>query len=149
LSSNYVHNGDLPEDEELVSLQGHFLVRLQRGSEREQILATNFSPSPLPFLRPERESSILVGRPISARKQKNSIEPLGERWGHYEIHKSQLTGRTPYTVHVEIKAAMVPVNLINDIRTIGFDYNLSPAQITQNLILGHQVVWERDATLAN
>jgi hypothetical protein len=147
LSSNYVHNNELPVDDELVSLQGAFVVRMQRGSERDQILATNFSPSPLPFLRPEREADILVGRPISARKQKNSIEPLGERWGHYEVTKSQLTGRAPYTVHVEIKAAMVPVNLVNDIRSIGFDYNLSPYQITQNLIAGHMVVWDRDVVL--
>jgi hypothetical protein len=146
-SSNYVHNNDLPEDDELLSLQGHFQVRLQRGSEREQVLATNFSPGPLPFLRPEREADILVGRPISSRKQKQSIEPLGERWGHYDVSKSQLTGCGPYTVHAEIKTAMVPVNLVNDIRTIGFDYNLSPYQITQNLIAGHQVVWARDMVL--
>src|SRR5207237_75048 len=137
----------LPLDEELFSLQSHFIVRLNRGSEREQILSTNYSPTPLPFLRPERQSTILVGRPISARKQKNSIDPLGERWPTYEVSKAQLTGHPPYTVVVQLKAAMVPVNLVNEIRKVGFDYNMSARQIADNLVAGHQIIWEREATL--
>lgn len=147
LNSTYVRNGERPEDEELLSLQGHFLVQMQRGSEREQILATNFSPSPLPFLRPSRNSAILVGRPNGARKQKLNIEPLGERWGHYDVTKEELTGRPPYTVHAEIKTAMVPVNLVNDVRTVGFDYGMTANQLTRNLIAGHAVVWEKDMVL--
>jgi hypothetical protein len=147
LNSSYVQNGEMPLDEELVSLQGHFIDRMQRGGEREQILATNFSPDPLPFLRPDRQSSILLGRPNDARKEKFSIDPLGERWGHYEVTKEQLTGRAPYTVHVEIKTAMVPVNLVNFVRSIGFDYNMTDEQIKRNLIAGHRVIWERDVVL--
>jgi len=47
---------------------------MDHGSEREQVLSTNYSPSPLPFLRPERESAIMQGHPNGARKQKNNIE---------------------------------------------------------------------------
>ena len=52
LHSAYVHNHELPLDKELFSLQSRFLTRNVRGGEREQVLAVNYSPSPLPFLRP-------------------------------------------------------------------------------------------------
>ncbi len=143
LQSQYVHNGQLPLDSELMSLQGHFVVRMQRGSEREQVLATNYSLSPLPFLRPERMSSILQGRPQGVRKQKNNIEALGERWADYRVDASQLTGREPYVAIVQLKTAMVPVNLVNEIKGVGFDYNMTTQAITQGLLAGHRVVWER------
>jgi hypothetical protein len=149
LQSQYVHNGQLPLDDELLSLQGHFIVHMQRGSEREQVLATNFSPSPLPFLRPERMSSILQGRPQGARKQKNNIEPLGQRWGVYHVDKSHLTGHGPYTATVQLKTAMVPVNLVNEVQGVGFDYNMTTTTVVANLMAGHRVVWERDVVLGN
>lgn len=141
-----VHNGQAPLDEQLFSLQGRFIVHLERGSEREQVLSTNYSLSPLPFLRPERMSSILLGRPTGARKQKNNIEPLGERWATYTVDKHQLTGKVPYSAVIELKSAMVPVNLVNEVRGVGFDYNLGPKEIIQNLIAGHRVIAERRVT---
>lgn len=146
--STFVRNQQLPLDEELFSLQGEFIVRLERGGEREQVLTTNFSPSPLPFLRPERMSSILQGRPNAARKQKNNIEPLGERWASYHISPRELTGRAPYTVDVQIKSAMVPVNLVNEVQGVGFDYGMTTKMIRDNLVAGHIIVAERQATLA-
>ena len=148
LQSAYVHNGQLPEDQELFSLQGHFVVHMERGSEREQVLATNYSLSPLPFLRPERMSSILQGRPLGARKQKSNIEPLGERWATYTVGKTELTGKSPYYVVVQLKSAMVPVNLVNEVKDVGFDYNLPVETIRQNLLAGHKVIWERKVKLA-
>ena len=41
---------------------------------------------------------------------------------------------------------MVPVNLVNEIRDIGFDYGLSARQIADNLQAGHAVIWEREVT---
>lgn len=149
LQSQYVHNGQLPLDEELLSLQGHFVVHMQHGSEREQVLATNYSPSPLPFLRPERMSSILKGGPQGARKQKYNIEPLGERWATYRVDKSQLTGHGPYVATVQLKTAMVPVNLVNEVQGVGFDYNLSTKTVVENLVAGHRVVWEQSMVLGN
>ena len=52
LHSLYVHNGELPLDKHLFSLQSRFVTRMVRGGEREQVLAVNYSPDPLPFLRP-------------------------------------------------------------------------------------------------
>jgi len=145
--SVYVHNGELPLDEELFSLQGHFIDRMQRGGERLQVLATNFSQGALPFLRPSRFADIIVGRPGDARKQKQSIEAFGVREPHYKVTANQMTGRGPYTVLVQIKAAMVPVNLVADVQTMGFDYGMSPRQVAGNLVAGHQVVWEKTVVL--
>lgn len=146
--SAYVHNKEVPFDDELFSLQGHFIVVLQRGGERVQVLATDFSPSPLPFLRPSRFSNILVGRPGDSRKQKSSIEALGQRWQRYTVDAKQLTGQGPYTAVVQLKAAMVPVNLVKEISPIGFDYGMSPRQVAANLVAGHLVVWEKSVVLA-
>ena len=147
--STYVRNQQLPLDQELFSLQGEFLVRLQRGGERDQVLTTNYSPSPLPFLRPERMSSILLGRPNGARKQKHNIEPLGQRWATYTVTKDQLTGRGPYTATIQLKSAMVPVNLVNEVQGVGFDYGMTTQSVIQNLVAGHRVIWERRVTLVN
>jgi len=147
LDSAYVQNHELPVDEELLSLQSRFLTRMVRGGEREQVLAVNLSPSALPFIRPERQSDILIGRPAGARKQKESIEPGGSRWGTYAVPESQLTGTAPYHAIIQLKAAMVPVNLVNEIRDVGFDYGMSARQIADTLVAGHQVIWERDVPL--
>lgn len=172
LHSTYVHNHELPLDKELFSLQSKFVTRNVRGGEREQVLAVNYSPSPLPFLRPERRSSVLLGRPGGARKHKKGIEPNGHRWATYTVKKHKLTGKGPYKTVIQLKAAMVPVNLLNEIRDVGFDYNMSARDVAENLVhgyvdengeviiwnedsddpadnrvIGHQVVWEREIGL--
>lgn len=145
--SLYVHNGELPLDRQLFSLQSKFITRMLRGGEREQVLAVNYSPDPLPFLRPSTSSTILTGRPRGARKHKQNIEPLGSRWARYRVPASALTGRGPYRVHVEIKAGMVPVNLVHEIKDVGFDYGLSAREVAERVVAGHQVLWEREATV--
>ena len=42
---------------------------------------------------------------------------------------------------------MVPVNLINEIRDVGFDYDLSARDVAESLVAGHQVIWEREVSL--
>lgn len=143
LHSLYVHNHELPLDKDLFSLQSKFITRNVRGGEREQVLAVNYSPSPLPFLRPEPRSTTLQGRPSGARKHKVGIPPLGSRWASYQIGTDMLSGSGTYTLSLQLKAAMVPVNLIHEIQSVGFDYNLSPREIADALIEGHQVIWER------
>ncbi|MBW3542499.1 MAG: cytochrome c family protein, partial [Planctomycetes bacterium] len=109
--SQYVHNGVLPLDRDLLSLQTKFIVRLQRGNEREQVLTFPFSLTPLPFIRPETRPFTVLGRPLAARKHKQNLEPGGERYGVYTIGPERLTGCGPYTAQVQLIAGMVPVNL--------------------------------------
>ncbi|HSR51801.1 MAG TPA: multiheme c-type cytochrome [Acidobacteriota bacterium] len=148
--SLYVHNGELPLDKQLFSLQSRFLTRMVRGGEREQVLAVNYSPDPLPFLRPSTSSTILTGRPAGARKHRKTIEPLGSRWAKYQVKRSQLEGsQGPYKARIQIKAAMVPVNLIQEIQDVGFDYGMSPRDVAQAVVDGHLVLWDREVDLSN
>lgn len=146
LHSLYVHNGELPLDRQLFSLQGKFVTRNLRGGEREQILAVNYSPSPLPFLRKATRSTVLTGRPPGARKHRYGIEPDGHRWARYKVKKSQLTGNGPYTATIELKAAMIPVNLLSEIMHVGLDYNMTPREIADGVREGHEVLWTRHVT---
>ena len=145
--SLYVHNGELPLDKQLFSLQSKFLTRMVRGGEREQVLALNYSPDPLPFLRPSTSSTILTGRPRGVRKHKQGIEPLGSRWAKYKIPRTILTGSGPYTARLEIVAGMIPVNLIDKIKIVGFDYGLSARDIAERVVAGHLVLWEGEVVL--
>lgn len=145
--SLYVHNGELPLDKQLFSLQSKFITRMIRGGDREQVLAVNYSGDPLPFLRPSTTSTILTGRPAGARKHKQGIAPNASRWAEYKVPKSALTGKGPYKARVAIKAAMVPVNLINEIKGVGFDYFMSPREVAEKVVEGHLVLWERDIEL--
>jgi hypothetical protein len=141
--SLYVHNGELPRDTYLFSLQSKFLTRMVRGGEREQVLALNVSPDPLPFLRPSTSSTILTGRPLGARKHKQGIPPGGSRVGRYRVRASELTGRGPYLVEAELVAGMVPVNLVHEIQGVGFDYGMSAREVADRVVEGHLVLWKR------
>ncbi|MCB1692324.1 MAG: hypothetical protein KDI19_06125 [Pseudomonadales bacterium] len=152
LHSSYVHNHEMPLDEELFSLQSKFLTRNIVGGEREQVLPVNYSASPLIFVRPSRNSTILNGRPGDARKHKMGIEPGGSRVASYRISKRDLAGGTPpFKAIVQLKAAMVPVNLLNIIKDVGFDYNLSARDVAEVLSQGHvdedgnTIIWNPDS----
>ena len=147
LHSKYVHDGKLPLDDQLLSLQSRFLTRNVRGGEREQVLAVNYSLDPLPFNRPSTQSTVLTGRPGGARIHKQGIEPGGRRIGRYRVSGDDLTGHAPYTAHVELVAGMVPINLIDAISVAGFDYGLSPRKIAEEVLGGHRVLWEREVAL--
>ena len=147
LHSLYVHNGELPRDKFLLSLQSKFITRMVRGGEREQVLAVNVSPDPLPFLRPSTTSTILTGRPGGARKHKQNIEPGGSRWGKYKIRPDQLTGKGPYTAEVSLVAGMIPVNLIHEIKNVGFDYFMSAREVAERVVEGHLTLWTRELDL--
>jgi nitrate/TMAO reductase-like tetraheme cytochrome c subunit len=144
--SLYVHNGELPEDKDLFNLQTKFITRNQRGSEREEVLAVNRSETPLPFLRPLTLSNVLLGRPIGARKHKQNIEPNGRRWGTYTVDGSLLNGPGKYKAKIELIVGMVPVNLINDIKGVGFDYGMSPRDVAEGVLAGHVVLWDRQVS---
>jgi nitrate/TMAO reductase-like tetraheme cytochrome c subunit len=136
LHSLFVHNGDLSLDQQLFSLQSTFLVRNNRGTEREQVLPLNFSPSPLPFLRPSRFSATLIGRPGGARIHRRGITPLHERKAKYRVGKKKLNGSGTYNVNVKMIAGMIPVNLVDDIKGVGFDYGMSAHEIALGVRFG-------------
>jgi hypothetical protein len=142
--SLYVHDGLLPLDPQLFTLQSRFITRLVRGGEREQVLAINTSPDPLPFVRPFTRSLMLTGQPAGARKHRQTIPPLATRTADYKIPAELLTGEGSYKASVKLKTAMVPVNLINAIQGVGFDYNMSAREIADNIVAGHAVVWEKE-----
>ena len=147
LHSRYVHNGELPLDRQLFNLQSKFITRNVRGGEREQILAINFSPDPLPFLRPDTRPTVLDGRILGARIHKLGIESKGFRWARYQVDDDLMTGDGYYKATIELKAAMIPVNLIGAIMAVGFDYNMSPRAIADAVVAGHQVLWSREIWL--
>ncbi len=138
--SLYVQAGELPLDRQLFSLQSRFLTRNLRGGEREQVLAVNYSLDPLPFIRPSTASTILTGQPASARKHRYVMPPGSTRLARYRLGREQLSGASPYRIHVQLKAGMVPVNLIHEIQDVGFDFNMSPRAVADAVVAGHQVL---------
>ncbi len=148
LHSAYVHNGELPLDKQLFNLQGRFLIRNLRGGEREKVLSVNQSTTPLPFARPPTRSNILAGQPNGARKHRMSINPGASRIARYEVDLGKFKGaQPPLTITVELKAAMVPVNLINEIKDVGFDYGMSARDVAEAVVAGHEVLWRTQVTV--
>lgn len=144
--SLYVHNREIPLDNQLFSLQSRFLTRMLRGGEREQVLAVNYSNDPLPFIRPDVRSTMLHGQPASARKHRQTIPPKGKLVSSYRIKPKQLKGEGPFEIQARLKSAMVPVNLIDAIKDVGFDYGMSAKQLADRVVAGHQVLWEDSVT---
>lgn len=145
--SLYVHDDELPLDKQLFSLQSRFVTRNVRGGEREQVLPVNYSNDPLPFVRPSTRSVMLTGQPAGARKHRQTIPPLTSRWAKYKIATKLLTGNGDYHVSIRLKSASVPVNLIDAIKDVGFDYGMSAKQIADRIVQGHTVIWEKEVTI--
>ena len=149
LHSVYVHNGALDLDKFLFSLQSKFIVRLFRGGEREQVLAVNHSVDPLPFTRPSPTPTIGTGRPVGARTHRVGLPPKGSRWAEYVVKPEELTGAGPYTAKVRMIAGMVPINLVHEIRHVGFDYGMNPRQVGDRVVEGRPLLWEGEFPLSS
>ncbi len=147
LHSVYVNKGRLPLDAFLFSLQSKFIDLTAKGGEQEQILPTNFSQDPLPFVRPLTQSGLIIGHPSIVRKQKKGIEPLGNRRADYEVDADALTGKGPYQVNIKLIAGALPVNLIHTIQGVGFDYNMSPLDVARGIQGTQTVLWDRSVVL--
>jgi nitrate/TMAO reductase-like tetraheme cytochrome c subunit len=146
--SLYVKKGKLDNDRQLFSLQSKFLVNMIRGGDREEILPINNSISPLPFQRPPTFPTLLTGRPSDSRKHRKTIPPLGSSWASYHIKVSELLeAKWPLTLSIKLIAGMVPVHLVHDISDMGFDYNMSPREVADGVVDGHQVLWEESYVL--
>jgi hypothetical protein len=147
--SMYVHNGELPLDDDLFNLQTKFIVRMLRGGDREQVLVVNNSQSALSFVRPETRATTIYGRPFGARKHKQNLDPLGQRTATYAVDGKALTGRLPYRIEARLISQMVPVNLVGAIQDLGFDYGMSPREIADNVVAGAVTVVERNLTVTD
>jgi len=145
--SSYVHNGELKLDKYLFNLQSKFLTRNLRGGEREQVLAVNYSSDVTPFVRPFTRSLMLTGQPAGARKHRKTIPPLTERTAVYKVTGAQLGGATAVTVDYKLMSAAVPVNLVAEVADVGFDYGMSAREVADNLVQGHQVIWEKQQSI--
>ncbi|MGI9088042.1 MAG: multiheme c-type cytochrome [Chthoniobacterales bacterium] len=145
--SAFVRDRKMPLDKYLFSLQSKFLVQLIRGGERVQILPTNKSIDPLPYVRPATNADALLARPNGARKQSIVLLPGKSRWAPYKVDGARLTGELPYKVNVKFIAQMVPVNLIGDITEVGFDYNMSPKGIANSVVERSQTLWNKTIIL--
>ena len=140
----YVHNGEIEQDRQLFSLQSRFLTRMVRGGEREQVLSVNYSPDPLPFMRPPTRATVLLARPAGARKHRQTIPPLGDLSAQYKVSARELAGsQPPYEATIRLIAQMVPANLIHEIQEVGFDYYMSPRAVADGVVNGAITVWER------
>ncbi len=144
--SLYVHNDQLPLDKQLFTLQSRFVTRNIRGGEREQVLTINSSPDPLPFIRPFTRSIMLTGQPAGVRKHRQTIPPLSGRWANYKIPAKAITSSGEYHLQVRLKAAAVPVNLIDAIKQVGFDYGMSARQVAAGIVDQHMMIWEKEMT---
>jgi hypothetical protein len=147
IESQYVHDWKLPLDKYLFSLQSKFLVTLIRGGERVQILPTNKSIDPLPFIRPPANADALLGRSPGARKQAVVISPNSFRWASYVVERGQLTGKPPYKVNLKFVTQMVPVNLLGEIAEVGFDYGMSPKKVADEVVDRSQTLWDKTIVL--
>ncbi len=145
--SSYVHEGKMPVDPYLFTLQSRFLTSNIRGGEREQVLAINYSLDPLPFIRPMPFAMNFTGRPAGVRIQRRGLEALASRWAEYKVNRSELTDPGPYKIRIRFLAGMVPVNLISEIKLTGFDYNLSPRGIANALKDGQSLLYDKEVTL--
>ena len=141
--SQFVRAGALPPDEFLFNLQSKFVVLSGRGGERERVIPIPFSVIALPVVRPSTLSLIWTGEPTTERVHRRSLAPLDERWPEYRVSARELTGKGPYEVHIELKSAMVPVNLVEAVQIVGFDYGMTPRQLGDAIVAGHEILWEK------
>jgi len=71
---------------------------------------------------------------------------LGTRWAKYKIKGKALTGKGTYKARIELKAAMVPANLIGAIQGRGFDYGMSAREVVDGVVAGHEVLYKKEIT---
>lgn len=145
--SSYVHAGKIKLDSQLFSLQSIFVTQNGRGGEIEHVIPIPFPQFALPRVLPSTTSLIFSGEPSTERNHKKGIEPNGSRWANYTIGARELSGAGPYKATIKLKAQAVPINLITNIQSVGFDFHMTPREVGDALIAGTQTLWVRQATL--
>lgn len=147
MHSRYVHNGQIPLDEQLFNLRSPIVVRTTHGGEREQILPANYAFDPLIFMRPADTPAVLFGGIRDLRLQKKGIEFLGNRWAGYHVDADTLNGRRPAKLNIKMVAGQLPPHLISALAGVGFEYGLTARSLGDKLVELYRVLWERDIEL--
>jgi len=147
--SSYVHAGKIELDRHLFSLQSIFVTQNGRGGEIEHVIPIPFPQFALPRVLPSTTSLVFSGESATERNHKKGIEPNGSRWASYEIAGSELTGHGPYKATVKLMAQAVPINLITNIQSVGFDFHMTPREVGDELIAGAQMLWKREVKLGD
>src|SRR5690606_1784232 len=57
-------------------------------------------------------------------------------WADYRAGKKKLSGPGTYAVTAKLIAGMVPINLIDEIKDVGFDYGMSAHQVALGVRFG-------------
>lgn len=143
LHSSYIHNGEIDVDHELCSIQSRFVVQNGRGGELEQVIPIPYPSIALPRVLPTPLSLIFTGEPTTERSHHQGIEPLGHRWCRYKVPKEKMTRPGKYKIEVKLHNQMAPANLIAAIQDVGFDYGLSPREVTKRVADGTVTLWEK------
>jgi hypothetical protein len=55
-----------------------------------------------------------------------------------------LSGHPPYKADIQLIGGMVPVNLVNFIKVVGFDYGMSLRDVAEGVLAGHQILWHKE-----
>jgi len=55
--------------------------------------------------------------------------------------------RGPYEARIRLIAQMIPVNLVHEIQSVGFDYFMSPRDVAEGVVNGAQILYDRSVTL--
>jgi hypothetical protein len=142
--SQWVRAGKVPLDDDLLNLQSRVMLRESHGGEEATVLPTPYTLTALPYVRPSTFSQIMLGRTIGSRAQKNSIEPLGHRSGSYKIAGDELSGPGTYHARLRLLSQAVPVNLVLTDESVGYDYDMSPRAVVDNLLAGAVVLGEKE-----
>ena len=146
--SSFVRNWEVPMDKQLFNLQSYNITSNIRGGDMPTILSVPQSHDPLPYFRPLPASALLMGRAPVARKQTNTLPPLASRWADYSVPTRDLT-RGPYQARVRFITQNVPVNFVNDVAGVGFDYNMSPREVARRTVEGAQVLYDKTMELGS
>ncbi|MBT5027057.1 MAG: hypothetical protein HOH38_04800 [Nitrospinaceae bacterium] len=144
--STYVHNGEVPLDDQLFDLRGRILVTNSRGGEREVVIPVPYPVTTIPFLRPTTRSLILTGESPVERINRRSLAPLDHRWAEWKVDGDLLTGKGPYKAKIDFIAGMAPANLVGAIKGQGFDYAMSAQEVAENVAAGYEVLYSEEVT---
>ncbi len=146
-SSRYVVAGLLPHDDDLFNLQSKTYVGIVRGPERSQALAPPMSLTATPLVRPDPRPSLFYGRTRGSRKHRTAIPAGQSRTADYVVPTESLRPGETYSIDARLIFQPVPINLIHETQTAGFDYGMSPRQIADRIVRDAAEIWHRTATI--
>ena len=137
----------LPHDDDLFNLHSKTCVGIVRGPERAQILAPPVSRNAMPMVRPDPRPTMLYGRGRNTRKHRTGI-PVGQsRTATYRIPAGKLRPGETCDIQARLMFQSLPISLIYQIQSVGFDYGMSPKLVADRLSQGTTEIWRRNTTV--